>query len=54
MPSAKPFAGGLVLFAGITIGLTWGIANGRAMQGVLFGTIASAAVALLLWLGQRR
>ena len=54
MSDRKPFAGGFILFAAITAGLIWGAANGRAMQGILFGTVAGGAVALLLWLTRQR
>lgn len=54
MPTRKPFAGGVILFASIMVGLLWGAATGRATQGVLFGTIGGAALATLLWLMQRR
>ena len=39
---------------GILAGLTWGIASGQAMLGVLAGTGAGIAAAILLWLVDRR
>ena len=54
MTKGKPIAGGFFLFALITIGFVWGAATGQAMRGVLLGTAVGAAVALLLWLIDRR
>lgn len=54
MASRKPQAGGFLIFAAILAGLVWGIATGQATRGVLFGTIAGAGLAILLWLVDRR
>ena len=49
-----PRAGGFFLVAGITAGLVWGAATGQAMRGVLIGTAAGVALALVVWLVDRR
>lgn len=54
MATRKPRAGGFLIFAAIIAGVVWGIATGQAMRGVLFGTIAGIALAVLLWLVDRR
>jgi hypothetical protein len=54
MTKRKPIAGGFFLFLLITIGFIWGAATGQAMRGIMIGAIAGAAVALLLWLVDRR
>jgi hypothetical protein len=54
MATREPRAGGFLIFAAIIGGLVWGIATGQAMRGVLAGTIAGAALALLIWLIDRR
>ena len=47
-------AGGIFLTVGILGGVAWGIASGQAMLGVLAGTGAGIAAAVLLWLLDRR
>lgn len=47
-------AGGIFLTVGILGGFAWGIASGNAMLGVLAGTGAGIAAAVLLWLLDRR
>ena len=54
MTNRKPIAGGFFLCALIIIGFVWGAATGQAMRGILFGTLAGAAVAAILWLADRR
>jgi hypothetical protein len=43
-------AGGIFLMIGILGGAAWGIARGEPMLGVLAGTGAGIAAAVLLWL----
>lgn len=47
-------AGGLFLMLAILIGSAWGVAAGHAMLGVLSGTGVGIAIALLVWLLDRR
>ena len=47
-------SGGIFLVIGILGGLAWGVASGNAMLGVLAGTGAGIAAAVLLWLVDRR
>ncbi len=47
-------AGGFFLFLGVVTGLAWGIARGAVMPGIIIGTAAGAAVAVVLWLVDRR
>ena len=49
----KPVAGGFFIFAAIIVGLVWGAATGQAMRGVLIGTLAGIALAVLVWLIER-
>jgi len=50
MATRKPIAGGFFWMAGILIGAVWGVAAGNPMRGILIGTGAGAAIALLIWL----
>ena len=54
MTNRTPVAGGFFLSLLILAGFIWGAATGHAMRGILFGTLAGAAVAGLLWLADRR
>ena len=47
-------SGGFFLMAAILIGFGWGMAAGDAMKGVLIGTAVGIAIALLVWLLDRR
>jgi hypothetical protein len=46
-------AGGLFLMLAIVAGTIWGVATGQAMVGVLSGTGAGIAIAVLVWLVDR-
>ena len=54
MTNRKPLAGGFFLSVLIIAGFVWGAATGQAMRGILFGTLAGIALALVLWLFDRR
>ena len=54
MTKRNPLAGGLFLSVLITAGFIWGAATGQAMRGILIGTLAGAALAMILWLIDRR
>ena len=47
-------SGGIFLTLGILAGLILGVVTGSAMQGVLIGTVAGIALALITWLIDRR
>ena len=47
-------SGGFFLMAAILIGFGWGVFGGDAMKGVLIGTGVGIAIALLVWLLDRR
>ena len=49
-----PKAGGFFLMAAILIGFVAGLATRDAMRGVVIGTVVGVAVALGLWLADRR
>jgi hypothetical protein len=54
MTSRTPAAGGFFLILALFIGLGWGLAAGRMMQGLLLGTLAGIAIAVTVWLVDRR
>jgi hypothetical protein len=54
MQSSRTRAGGCFLTLCILAGFPLGLALGNPMKGVLVGTAAGAAIALLLWLLDRR
>ena len=47
-------AGGFLWMAAILIGAVWGIVAGDPMKGILIGTAAGAALAIALWLLDRK
>ena len=49
-----PKAGGFYLMATVLLGFVAGLATGDAMRGVIIGTVIGIAVALGLWLADRR
>lgn len=53
MVQPDPRAGGFLLFLLILAGLVLGIVFGSPIIGVLIGTAAGIAVALLVWVGDR-
>jgi uncharacterized membrane protein YccC len=50
----KSRSGGFFLMAAILFGFVAGIATDDAMRGVMIGTAVGIAVAVLLWLADRR
>jgi hypothetical protein len=50
----SPIAGGCFLMGAILIGFVGGIATGNPMRGVLIGTAVGIAIAVALWLTDRR
>ncbi len=53
MAKQNPRAGGFLWMVAIIVGTAWGLAAGNPMKGVLIGTAAGAALALLVWLADR-
>lgn len=51
---ARSKSGGFFLMAAILIGFGWGVAGGDPTKGVLIGTGAGVAIAILIWLLDRR
>lgn len=49
-----PRAGGFFLMAAILLGFAIGLATGDAMRGVIIGTALGIAIAVGLWLSDRR
>ena len=49
-----PLAGGFFWMAAILIGAVWGVVAGNPMKGILIGTGAGAAMAVAVWLIDRR
>ena len=54
MQTQNSRAGGFFLMAAILIGFVVGVATGDAMRGVIIGTAAGIAIAVALWLVDRR
>ncbi|GAC1587958.1 MAG: hypothetical protein NVS3B5_21240 [Sphingomicrobium sp.] len=54
MQTPTTHAGGPFLTLAIVAGTIWGVATGRAMLGVLGGTGAGIAIAVSVWLVDRR
>ena len=54
MGKQTPMAGGFLWMAAILAGAVWGISAGNPMQGILIGTVAGAAIAVIVWLIDRR
>jgi hypothetical protein len=54
MTSRRPLAGGCFLTLFILVGFLAGLAIRNPMKGVLIGTAVGAALAILLWLVDRR
>ena len=53
MTTQKPMAGGFLWMAAILVGAVWGVAAGNPMKGILIGTAAGGAIALVIWLLDR-
>ena len=49
-----PRAGGFYLMATVLLGFVAGLATGDAMRGVIIGTVIGIAIAVGLWLADRR
>jgi hypothetical protein len=54
MARRTPQAGGFFIVIGIFAGLAWGIFARDPMKGVVVGTAAGIAAAVLVWLADRR
>lgn len=54
MAKRTPMAGGFLLTAAIIAGGVVGIVLGNLMKGVLIGTVAGIAIAVAVWLLDRR
>jgi len=54
MTNRTPIAGGFFLIVPIVIGFGWGLMTDHAMQGALIGFVIGLALALILWLVERR
>lgn len=54
MATRNPRAGGFFLTAAILIGTVWGVAAGEPSAGFLVGAATGVAIAVLLWLVDRR
>ena len=54
MAKRTPMAGGVLLMAAILVGTVGGIILGNPMKGVLIGTAAGVAIAVAVWLLDRR
>ena len=54
MKSRSPQAAGILIALGAIIGFVWGLTRGEANWWTLVGTLIGAALALLLWLAERR
>ena len=54
MKTPSTHAGGLFLMLAIVAGTIWGVASSQAMLGVLSGTGAGIAIAVVVWLIDRR
>ena len=54
MAKRSPMAGGFLWMLAILVGAVWGVAAGNPMKGILIGTGAGAAAALLVWVLDRR
>ena len=54
MAKRNPMAGGFLWMVSILIGAAWGIAAGKPMDGILIGTAIGAALAVVVWLLDRR
>ena len=54
MAKRNSMSGGFFLVAAILIGFVWGVVRGEPSEGVLIGTGVGIALAVLLWLLDRR
>lgn len=54
MTKHTPMAGGFLWMLAILVGAVWGVWAGNPMKGVLAGTIGGGAMALAIWLLDRR
>ncbi len=54
MTRLTPMAGGFFLILPIVVGFIWGLAAGRAAQGVVLGLGVGLVLALIVWLVDRK
>lgn len=54
MQKRTPFAGGIFLFLGPVIGALYGIGRGQPILWMLYGFGAGLAIAILIWMLDRR
>ena len=54
MQKRTPFAGGIFLFLGPVIGALYGLGRGEPILWMLYGFGAGLAIAILIWLLDRR
>ena len=54
MTSRNSRAGGIFIVAGILLGFVWGLSSGNPMTGIVIGTCAGIALAVAVWLVDRR
>ena len=54
MQKRAPFAGGIFLFLGPVFGALYGIGRGEPILWMLYGFGAGLAIAILIWLSDRR
>ena len=54
MKKRSPQAAGILIALGAILGFVWGLLHRQANWWTLVGTLVGAALALLLWLSERR
>lgn len=54
MATRSPVAGGFAIALGATVGGFYGITRGQPSAGLIIGTAIGAAIAVMVWLLDRR